>query len=271
MIGENTTRRLIDTYLDATVSSRATSVALSSAVTTIMGVDARNITEIYDRQATIEITPEQIWKYATALMTTTGSVGKVITDDLSTLKTRVPAVLPTFPSDPASQSLITLALATVQTEIKGASDRDITQIYDRQTTTEITPKQIWDYATSSLTVTGSIGKKIYDDFNTLLASTGGNNFTILVKDTGNTPIVGVTVALWNSAYTALIEVSKSNASGLCYFSVADGTYKAYATKYGSYTFSGNPTTIVVASGSPTPTYLTGTAISSSSDTEETPW
>ena len=126
---------------------------------------------------------------------------------------------------------------------------------------------IWDYLTDNITITGSIGKFIKDSFNTLLASSGGNAFSIQVYITGGTtPIPAVQGVLRNSAETAVMEITTSGADGKLNYTVVDGTYKLYCYKRGSYTFT-VPTTITVISGVASPAVIYGTAFSPSAPAE----
>ena len=158
-------------------------------------------------------------------------------------------------------STIVSAISAIPASVWGYASRTLTSF-------AAFVDDIWDYLTSELTVVGSVGKFIYDSFNTLLASSGDNALTIQLYETGGTtPIADVRGVLRNSGGTAVMEINTSDSNGQLNYTVADGTYKLYLYKRGSYTFT-VPTTITVSSGAASPATIYGTPFSPSSPAEQ---
>lgn len=129
-------------YLDATVSSRSTLTAAgvwdaaTSGLTTAGSV-GKLVVDNLNAPVTGTLTAAQVWDYATASATTAGSIGKRIGDNLDAQV-----------SSRMASGSVTISTGSIQVS-SYASGQDPATL-------------VWDALTAGMTTTGSIGKRLSD-------------------------------------------------------------------------------------------------------------
>jgi len=104
---------------------------------------------------------------------------------------------------------------------------------------------VWEYLTSNITTTGSIGKFIIDKLNSLTGGSGGYVVTIQYYETSTTtPIVQAQVVVRDSSDSSVLTTLITGVDGKVIFNLPAATYHISAYKLGQYSFT-NPQTLIV--------------------------
>ena len=163
--GEGTTAKNLD-QVTADLSTVAKTTELNAAVTSIKGASNKDLTQVFNNTPSID--PATVWAYATRTLTAdTAAITaiKAKTDNLPV----APAAVGDIPTAATNASAVRTNLTTelgrivatistratpvnvtdAVTSIKGASNKDLTQVFNN--TPSIDPSSVWAYATRTLT------------------------------------------------------------------------------------------------------------------------
>lgn len=177
-------------YLDATVSSRT-----DSAVWT--GTKAGYL----DAAVTSRATTAGVWDYATASISTAGSIGKLLTDNIdASVSSRLAAATYTAPDNTTINNIYARTDVATSTRLAPAGitslSADVTTILGRvdvavstradaaewtptraaridatiSSRSTLTAPNVWDYAAASASTAGSLGKLIADNIDATISS-----------------------------------------------------------------------------------------------------
>jgi hypothetical protein len=145
------------TNVDATISSRAS----QASINLLNNISASDVWEYSNRSIT---DPDAIWEYALADISTTGSVGKLIKDNLNATISSRSTVTAADIWLAAERTLTSSAnfndptTAQIATAVWGEANRTLTNYGNN-----ITAADVWSVLSSSLTTVGSIGKQLSEN------------------------------------------------------------------------------------------------------------
>lgn len=155
------------TNLDVLVSSRLSSASyvapdnssIASALTNTSTLTSRltstraNNLDNLDALVSTRSTNSGVWDYATSSLTTAGSIGKRISDNIdATISSRLASASYTAPDN------TTIANIYARTDVATS------------TRSTLTAANVWDYSTSNTIIASSIGKRIADNLDTTISS-----------------------------------------------------------------------------------------------------
>jgi hypothetical protein len=170
--GEGTTAKNLD---DITVdtSTLAKTSELNAAVVSIKGASDKDLTQVFNNTPSID--PSSVWAYATRTLTESAGLTPAQDANLTAIKAKTdnlpanPAAVSDVPTAvqtasavrtelatelaridiPSSTLATTVQLAAIETSIKGADDKDLTQVFNN--TPSIDPTSVWSHPTRTLT------------------------------------------------------------------------------------------------------------------------
>ncbi|MEK7117502.1 MAG: SH3 domain-containing protein [Patescibacteria group bacterium] len=180
-----TTRRLTDANLDSG------SLAKLSDIQALNNISAADVWGYASRTITGNVTlanPQQVWDVAKTALTTTGSIGKVVADNLDTTVSSRSTLTAAQVWSEATRTITGLsdpALSAIATSIWSNATRTLTSYGNN-----ITAQQVWDVLTSSLTTTSSIGKLLSDNIDTTISSRASQSSVNTISVANNISVSG---------------------------------------------------------------------------------
>jgi len=161
-----TTRRLTDATLTG-----GGQIATKADIDALNNISAADVWSYGTRTLTGGVTlsdPKQVWDVATSLLSTAGSIGKLIVDNLDVaVSTRGTSNLTAADVWSAAERTITgltdPALAAIASNVWAYTTRELTS-------GDLTPKRVWDYLLSAITTSNSIGLLLKTNIDTQLST-----------------------------------------------------------------------------------------------------
>ncbi len=201
---DNSIGKQLATNIDSTVSSRAS----QASITALNNISASDVWSYANRSIT---DPASVWDYATTLIGTNGSVGKLIKDNLDAQVSSRSSHTAADVWNVVGRTLTSNAnfndpsSATIASAVWSQATRDLTSYGN-----DITAADVWNVLSANLTTNGTVGKQLATNIDATVSSrstlTAANvweyanrtlsSFGTLVADIWNNGTRTLSEALW---------------------------------------------------------------------------